>query len=76
MVHLDIYANYLCEKDPKLDSRALRVLLTTGGPRLKEVFYMEFYGPYLILSSSVINVYTKANVTSASDHFGRIYIGR
>ena len=34
LVHLDIYADYLREKDPKLDSRAVRALLTTRGPRL------------------------------------------
>ena len=34
LVHLDIYADYLREKDPKLDSRAVLALLTTRGPRL------------------------------------------
>ena len=33
-VHLDIHADYLRQKDPKLDSRAVRALLTIGGPRL------------------------------------------
>ena len=37
LVHLDIYADYLREKDPKLDSRSVRALLTTGGPRLMRV---------------------------------------
>ena len=37
LVHLDIYADYLREKDPKLDSRAVRALLTTGVPRLMRV---------------------------------------
>ena len=36
-VHLEIYADYLREKDPKLDSRAVGALLTTGGPRLIRV---------------------------------------
>ena len=51
LVHLDIYADYLREKDPKLDSRVVRALLTTGGPRLMRVdgHYIEVYGPYLIL---------------------------
>ena len=50
-VHLDIYADYLRQKDPKLDSRAVRALLTTGGPRLMKVdeHYIEVYGPYSIL---------------------------
>ena len=34
LLHLENYADYLREKDPKLDSRAVRALLTTGGPRL------------------------------------------
>ena len=47
-VHLDIYADYLRQKDPKLNSRAVRALLTTGGPRLMKVdgHYIEVYGPY------------------------------
>ena len=51
LVHLDIYADYLMEKDPKLDSRAVRALLTTGGPRLMRVdgHYIEVHGPYPIL---------------------------
>ena len=77
LVHLDIYADYLREKDPKLDSRAVRALLTTGGPRLMKVdgHYIEVHGPYLILMNvDGINIYTKAHVTDASDQVGRIYI--
>ena len=36
-IYLDVYAEYLRQKDPKLDSRAVRALLTTGGPRLMKV---------------------------------------
>ena len=66
LVHLDIYADHLREKDPKLDSRAVRALLTTGGPRLRRVdgHYIELHGPYLILMNvDGINIYTKAHVT-------------
>ena len=51
LVHLNIYTDYLREKDPKLDSRAVRALLTTGGPRLMRVdrHYIEVHGPYPIL---------------------------
>ena len=65
LVHLDIYADYLREKDPKLDSRAVRALLTTGGPRLMRVdgHYIDFHGPYPILMNvEGINIYTKAHV--------------
>ena len=31
LVHLEIYADYLGEKDPNLESKAVRALLTTGG---------------------------------------------
>ena len=79
LVHLDIYADYLREKDPKLDSRAVRALLTTEGPRLMRVnrHYIEVHGSYPILMNvDGINIYTKANVTDASDQVGRIYIGQ
>ena len=79
LVHLDIYADYLREKDPKLDSRAVRALLTKGGPRLMRVdgHYIEVNGPYPILMNvDGINIYTKAHVTDASDQVGRIYIGQ
>ena len=79
LLHLDIYADYLREKDPKLDSRAVRVLLTTGAPRLMKVdgHYIEVHDPYPILMNvDGINIYTKAHVTDASDQVGRIYLGR
>ena len=79
LVHLDIYADYLKEKDPKLDSRAVRALLTTGGPRLMKVdgHYIDVHGPYPILMKvDGINIYTKAHITDANDQIGRIYIGQ
>ena len=69
----------LREKEPNLDSKALRALLTIGGPRLRRVdgHYKEVYGPYSILMNvDGINFYKKAYVTHASDQVGRIYIGR
>ena len=78
LVHLDIYADYLREKDPKLDSRAVRELLTTGGPRLMRVdgHYIKVHGPYPILMNvNGINIYLKAHVTDVRDQVGRIYIG-
>ena len=78
-VHLDIYADYLREKDPKLDFRSVRALLTTGGPRLMKVdgHYIEVHGPYPILMNvDGINIYTKAHVTDANDQIGRMYIGQ
>ena len=79
LVHLDTYADYLREKDPKLDSRAVRALLTTGGPRLMRVdgHYIEVHGPYPILMNvDGICIYTRAHVIDASDQVGRIYMGR
>ena len=79
LVHLDIYADYLREKDPKLESRAVRALLTTGGPRLMKVdgHHIEVHKPYPILMNvDGISIYTKAHVTNASDQVGPIYIGR
>ena len=70
LVHLDIYANYLREKDPKLDSRVMRALLTTGGRRLMRVYghQMEVYDQYRILMNvDGINTYTKPHVTNGKD---------
>ena len=77
LVHLEVYADYLREKDPKLDSRAARALLTTGGTKLmkKDGHYIEVHGP-ILMNVDGINIYTKAHVTDASDQVGRIYIGR
>ena len=65
-VHLDVYADYLRQKGPKLDSRSVRALLTTGGPRIMNVdgHYIEVYGPYpTLMIVDGINIYTKAHVT-------------
>ena len=47
MMHLDTYADYLRQVEPRKESRAVRALLTLGGPRTKKlhVRYMEVYGP-------------------------------
>ena len=47
LVHLNIYADYLREKQPNLDSKSLRALLKIGEPRLMRVDrpYIEVYGP-------------------------------
>ena len=79
LVHLDIYADYLREKDPKLNSRAVRALLTVGGPKLMKVdgHHIKVHGPYPILMSvDGINICTKAHVTVAANQVGRIYIDR
>ena len=70
LVYLEIYADYLREKDPKLDSRAVRALLTTGGPRLMRVdgHYIEVHGPYpILMNEDGINIYTKAHVTGQEE---------
>ena len=79
LVHLAIYADYLREKDPKLDSRAVRALLMTGGPRLMTVdkHFIEIYGSYpILINVDGNNIYNKAQVTNESDQIGRIYIGQ
>ena len=61
LVHLGIHADYLREKDPKLDSRTARALLNAGGPRRMRVdgHYIEVDGPYPILMNvDGINIYT------------------
>ena len=76
LVHLNIYADYLKETEPNLDSKVMRALLKTNVPRLMRVdgHYIEVYGPYPILMNvDGINIHTKNHVTNASDPLGRIY---
>ena len=76
---MDIYSDYLREKDPKLDSIAVRALLKTFGPRSIKLdgLYAEVYGPFpFLINGDGINFYTKAHVTKSSDQVGQIYIRR
>ena len=47
LMHLDTYADYLRQVEPRTESRDVRALLTTGGPRIKKLHgrYKEVYGP-------------------------------
>ena len=78
LMHLDTYADYLRQVEPRTDSRAVRALLTTGGPRMKKLHgrYLEVYGPYqVMLSVDGINIYTRTYVTTDDDQMGQIYLG-
>ena len=37
LMYLDTYADYLRQVEPRTESRAVRALLTTGGPRIKKL---------------------------------------
>ena len=52
-MHLDTYADYLRQVEPRIESRTVRALLTTGGPRMKKLHgrYLEVYGPYQVVIS-------------------------
>ena len=78
MMHLDTYADYLRQVEPRTESRAVRALLTTGGPRIKKLHgrYVEVYGPYqVMLNVDGISIYTRTYVTTDSDQIGQIYLG-
>ena len=78
LMHLDTYADYLRQVEPRTESRAVRALLTTGGPRIKKLQgrYVEVYGPYqVMLSVDGISIYTRTYVTTDSDQIGQIYLG-
>ena len=75
---LDTYADYLRQVEPRTESRAVRALLTTGGPRMKKLHgrYIEVYGPHqVMLNVDGIIIYTRTNVTTDSDQIGQIYLG-
>ena len=79
MVHLDTYADYLRQVEPCTESRAVRALLTTGGPRTKRLHrrYVEVYGPcQMMLNVDRISTYTRTYVTIDSDQMGQIYLGQ
>ena len=62
LMHLDTYADYLRQVEPRTESRAVRALLTTGGPRMKKLHgrYLEVYGPYqVMLNVDGISIYTR-----------------
>ena len=78
LMHLDTYADYLRQVEPRTESRAVRALLTTGGPRTKKLHgrYLEVYGPYqVMLNVDGISIYTRTYVTTDSDQKGQIYLG-
>ena len=77
MMHLDTYADYLRQVEPRTESRALRALLTTGGPRTKKLHgrYVKVYRPYqVIMNVDAIIIYTRSYVTTDSDQMGQIYL--
>ena len=78
LMHLDTYADYLRQVEPRTESRAVRALLTTGGPRMKKLHgrYMEVYGPYqIMLNVDGISIYTRTYITTDDDQMGQIYLG-
>ena len=78
LMHLDTYADYLRQVEPRTESRAVRALLTTGGLRMKKLHgrYLEVYGPYqVMLNVDGISIYTRTYVTTDDDQMGQIYLG-
>ena len=78
LMHLDTYTDYLRQVEPRTESRAVRALLTTGGPRIKKLHgrHVEVYEPYqVMLNVGGINIYTRTYVTTDSDQIGQIYLG-
>ena len=77
LMHSDTYADYLRQVEPRTESRAVRALLTTGGPRIKKLHgrYVEVYGPHqVMLNVDGISIYTRAYVTTDSDQIRQIYL--
>ena len=77
LMPLDTYADYLRQMEPRTESRAVRALLTTGGPHIKKLHgrFVEVYGPYqVMLNVDGIRIYTRTYVTTDSDQIGQIYL--
>ena len=78
MMHLDTYADYLRQLEPRTELRAVRALPTMGGPRIKKLHgrYAKVYGPYqVMLNVDGIGIHTRTYVTTDSDQIGQIYLG-
>ena len=78
LMHLDTYADYLRQVEPRTESRAVRALLTTGGPRMKKLHgrYLEVFGPYqVMLNVDGIYIYTRTYLITDDDQMGQIYLG-
>ena len=78
LMHLDTYADYLRQLEPHTESRAVRAILTTGGPRIKKLHgrYVEVYGSeQVMLNVDGISIYTRTYVTTDSDQIGQINVG-
>ena len=57
LMHLDTYADYLRQVEPRTESKAVRALLTTGSPRIKKLHgrYVEVYGPYQVMVNQYLH---------------------
>ena len=75
LVHLDFHTDYLREKDPNLDSRAVRALLTTGGPRLMRVdghyHKLKVYLPEGLQTEDLSSSYDHPEITHPDVDFTR-----
>ena len=79
LMQLDTYTDYLRQVEPRTESRAVRALLTTDGPRIKKLHgrCVEVGGPYqVMLSVDGISTYTRTYVTTYSDQIGQICLGQ
>ena len=52
LMHLDTYADYLRQMEPRTESRAVRALLTTGGPRMKKLHGRYLEGLWAVSSDA------------------------
>ena len=78
MMHLEIYADYLRQAEPRTELRAVRAFSPTGGTRKKKIHgRTEVYGPYqVMLNVDGICVYTKTYVATDNDKIRQIFLGQ
>ena len=79
IMHIDVYADYLCTISPRTTSKAIRALLTRGGSKSVRIEnrYTEAYGSHeVMLNIDGIIIYTKTMITCDEDLAGQIYVGR
>ena len=81
LMHLDRYADYLRQVEPRSEPRVVRARLTTGGPSVSNLGHMVYqYMVYQCRTFGLstiwsISIYTRTYVTTDSDQIVQIYLG-
>ena len=78
MMHIDLFADYMPQREPGTVSKALPALLVTGGTQTMKLNrrHEEVFGKHqIMLKADGFNMYTNTYVMTDSDQVGQMYLG-